>query len=120
MSLQLKPFSRNSTRSRRRRYFRLFFAYNFRREVDIDVISGEAVDNVCMDVPIKFGGSRSNGFLNIRGADFVSNDRTLAQAYPIARAIRLRMLKSFLDGLVLGIVQQEAHHQVGLGETRAA
>ena len=30
-------------------------------------------DNVGMDVPVKFGDSRSNGF---RGADFVSNERT--------------------------------------------
>ena len=45
-----------------------------RLEVDSDVISGIAVDNVSMDVPIKFGNSRSNGFTDIRGADFVSNE----------------------------------------------
>ena len=33
-----------------------------------------AVDNVGMDVPIKFGNSRLNGFRDIRGADFVSNE----------------------------------------------
>ena len=41
-----------------------------------------AVDNVGMDVPIKFGDSRSNGFQDIRGADFVSNERTLAKPIP--------------------------------------
>ena len=33
-----------------------------------------------MDVCIKFGDSRSNGFRNIRGADFVSNEQD--EAYP--------------------------------------
>ena len=51
-------------------------------EVDIDVISGVAVDNVGMDVTIKFGDSRINGFRNIRGADCMSNERTnIAEAY---------------------------------------
>ena len=31
-------------------------------EVDNDVISGVAIDNISMDVPIKFGDSRSDGF----------------------------------------------------------
>ena len=44
-------------------------------EIDNDVISGLAVDNVGLDVSIKFGDSRSNGFRDIRGADFVSNKR---------------------------------------------
>ena len=73
-SLNRSP--RNSTRSRRRRYFRQFFRYNFRPEVDDNVLSGVAVDNVGMDVPVKCGDSRSNGFCDIRGADFVSNERT--------------------------------------------
>ena len=47
-----------------------------RLEIDNDVISGVAVDNVGVDVHIKFGDSRSNGFRDIRGADFVSNKRT--------------------------------------------
>ena len=49
------------------------FRYNFRPEVDSDVVSGAAVDNVG---PVKLGDSRSNGFRDIRGADFVSNERT--------------------------------------------
>ena len=53
------------------------FPYNFRPEVDNDVISDTAVDNVSVDVPIKFGDSRSNGFRDIRGADFVLNERTI-------------------------------------------
>ena len=36
-----------------------------------------AVDNVGIDVRIKFGDSRLNGFRDNRGADFVSNE-----AYP--------------------------------------
>ena len=47
-----------------------------RPEIDNDVISSLAVDNDGIDVPIKFGDSRSNGFRDIRGAYFVSNDRT--------------------------------------------
>ena len=52
------------------------FLYNFRHEVDNDVISGVAIDNVGVDVCAKFGDSRSNGFRDIRRADFVSNERT--------------------------------------------
>ena len=37
------------------------FSYNFRPEVDNDVISGVTVDNVGMDVRAKFGDSRSTG-----------------------------------------------------------
>ena len=37
----------------------IFDCYNFRPEVDNDVISGIAVDNVGMDVSIKFGDSWS-------------------------------------------------------------
>ena len=58
------------------------FPYNLRPEVDNDVISGIAEENVILDVSVKFGDFRSNGFRDIRGADFVSNERTLAQAYP--------------------------------------
>ena len=55
-----------------------------RPEIDNDVMSGLAVDNVGVDVHIKFGDSRSNRFRDIRGADFVSNERTNEQdeAYP--------------------------------------
>ena len=53
-----------------------------RPETYNDVISSLAVDNFGVDVPIKFVDSRSNGFRDIRGADFVSkkkrtNERTL-------------------------------------------
>ena len=45
-----------------------------RPEIDNGVnISGLAVG---MDVPTKFSDSRSNGFRDIGGADFVSNERT--------------------------------------------
>ena len=44
-----------------------------------------AVDNLGMDDPMKFGDSRSNGFRDIRGADFVPNERTLAKPIHIAR-----------------------------------
>ena len=39
-----------------------------------------AIDNVGGNVPVKFGGSRSNVFLAIRGADFVSNEHD--EAHP--------------------------------------
>ena len=45
-------------------------------------MSDMAVENVGIDVAIKCGDSRSNGFRDIRGADFVSNERTnIAEAY---------------------------------------
>ena len=53
-----------------------FFRCNFRLEVDNDTISDVAVDNVGMDVNVKLGDSKSNGFRYIRGADFVSNEQT--------------------------------------------
>ena len=43
------------------------FAICRRPEIDTDVISGVAVDNVGVDGPIKFGDSRSNRFRDIRG-----------------------------------------------------
>ena len=48
---------------------------NCQREVDNDVISGAVVDNVGVNVLLKFGDSRSNDFRDIRGA-VVSNERT--------------------------------------------
>ena len=58
---------------------------NFHPEVDDDIVSGVTVGLVGMDAPIKLGGSRSNGFRDIRGADFVSNERTLAKRIRVAR-----------------------------------
>ena len=65
--------------------FSTVFPYNFWPEVDNDIISGTAVDNVGMYVHIQFGDSRSNGLGDIRGADSVSNERTLVKPIPIAR-----------------------------------
>ena len=48
-----------------------------RPEVDNDIISGTAVDNVGLDAPVKFGDSTSNGFRYIRGAAFVASERTI-------------------------------------------
>ena len=48
------------------------FHYNFRLAADNDVICSVAVDDVGMDVRVKFGDSRSNDSWDIRGADFVS------------------------------------------------
>ena len=62
------------------RYFQMFFPYNFRPEEDNDVMSSVAVDSVGMDVYIKYGDSRSSGFRDIRGADFVSNEQD--EAHP--------------------------------------
>ena len=49
--------------------FESFVHYNLRPEVDNDVVSGMAVDNFSLDVRIKFGDSRSNGFRDIRLGD---------------------------------------------------
>ena len=43
-------------------------------------MSGVAVDNVGMDVCVKFDLSRSNGFPDIQGAEFVWNEQD--EAYP--------------------------------------
>ena len=57
---------------------------NFRPEVVSDVISGVAVDQVGLDVRVKFGDSRSYGCQDIQGADFVSNERTnMTEAYDV-------------------------------------
>ena len=53
-----------------------FFRYNFQPEVDNGVTSGVAIYYVGMDVPVKFGDSRSKGSRDIRGAGFVSNEQT--------------------------------------------
>ena len=45
--------------------FNVFAIYR-RPEIDNDVISGMAVDNVGMDVPVKFGDSSSNGSRGIQ------------------------------------------------------
>ena len=52
------------------------FAICRRSEKGNDVISGVAIDNVGVDVSIKFGDSKSNRFRDIRGADFVTYQRT--------------------------------------------
>ena len=49
---------------------------NSRPEVYNDVISGEALDYVGVDVHVKFGESRSSRSRDIRGPDFVSNELT--------------------------------------------
>ena len=61
-------------------YISSFFRYNFRPEVDNEVISYVAADYAGMDVHVKCGDSRSNGSRDIRNADFVSNkhDRSLS------------------------------------------
>ena len=53
-----------------------FFRYNFLPEVCNNVISGVAIDHVGVDVHVIFGDSYSNNSRGIRGADFVSNERT--------------------------------------------
>ena len=53
-----------------------------------------AVDNVGMHGLQKFGDSGSNGFRDVRGADFVSNQRTLAKPIPIARNAKRRSPKN--------------------------
>ena len=42
----------------------------------VTAICGFVISGVAIDVHIKFGDSRSNGSRDIRGADFVSNERT--------------------------------------------
>ena len=65
-----------------------------RPEVDNDVISGTVVDNVSVNVLLKFGDSSSNGFRDSRGADFVSHERTLAKPIPIVRNAKALRLKT--------------------------
>ena len=62
-----------------------------------------AAANVGMEVSIKFGDSTSNGFRDIRGADFVSNERRnqprLAKPIPIARNGQGVSSKNALKGI---------------------
>ena len=57
----------------------MFFTYDFQPEVDTDVISGTAVDNVGVDVPVKLLDYRSNGFRYIRVADYLAKPVTIAR-----------------------------------------
>ena len=58
----------------------------------MSVVSGVAADKVGMDIPVKFGDSKSNGSRDIRGADFESNERTnMTEAYHI----RQKALRAF-------------------------
>ena len=60
------------------RYFRRLFHYNFRPEVDSDVISVLGVD-----LRVQFVDFRSNGARYMRGTGFVLNERTnMIEAYP--------------------------------------
>ena len=52
------------------------FRYSFRQDADSYVISDVAIEYVDVDVRLKYGDQRSNDSRDIRGADFVSNDRT--------------------------------------------
>ena len=81
--------------------FHVFAIYR-RPEIGNDVISGMAVGNVGMDVPIKFGDSRSNRFRDIRGADFVisdfrTNERKLAYANS-AKRYRVSLKNVYIFG----------------------
>ena len=62
------------TQSHQRWHFGKFFRDNLRSELVSDVISGVAVEWVGMNVPIKFGDSRSNRLQDIRATHFVMND----------------------------------------------
>ena len=57
-----------------------FFPYNFRLASYPypypDVISGMAVDNDRLHDHVQFSDSKSKGFRDIQGADFVSNEQT--------------------------------------------
>ena len=59
------------------------FRHNFRPEVDNDVISVRLWTTSVWMSFVTFGDSRSNGSVDIRGAGFVSNERTnMIEAYP--------------------------------------
>ena len=67
--------------------FDSFCRYNFQLLADNDVIS---VDNVAMDVRVKLGDSTPNAFRYIRGADFVSNERTGRDLTDSAKRLKVR------------------------------
>ena len=72
----LNRFRQNSPEAVGGGVFSTVFRYNFRPDVDSDVISDVAVDDVDVDVREKFGDLGSNGCGDNRGAGFVSNERT--------------------------------------------
>ena len=59
-----------------RTFVQYLIAFCSRPEADSDVTSSLAVDYFGVDVCVKLRDSRSNGSRDIRGADFVSNERT--------------------------------------------
>ena len=76
------------------------FPRSFRPEVvDNDVISGKAVDNIGVDVPIKFGDSSSNGFRDIPGADFVSNEHWRIRIADIQTEDTVAIRPHFCNGM---------------------
>ena len=62
----------------------VFFRFDFRPEVDNAVLSAVAVDIVGVDVPVKLGDSRSNGFgdIWIIGELFSCRTNEQGHAYP--------------------------------------
>ena len=65
---------------------RFLISDNCRPKIAGDVISAVVVEYIGMDVPVKFGDSKSNGSWDIRGADFFTNEWTnMTEAYGIKR-----------------------------------
>ena len=60
--------------------FDCFLSYNFRSAVDNHDISGVVVNNAVIDICVKVCDCRSDGFRDIRGAAFVSNEHK--EPYP--------------------------------------
>ena len=114
----LKPFLRNSTQSCHKQYFRPFSRYNFKPEVDNDVLSSVAVEYVSMDVHVKFDDSSSNSSRDSQGTDFVSNEwarpkpitkgRKALQAFPLKKVtMRVQTVFTTDDYLVIKPLQVE-------------
>ena len=120
----LEKFPQEPSEAVKSTYFWIF-PYSFRPEVGNDVISGIVVESVGLDVPVKFGDSVSNGFRDIRGADF---ERTnIGEAYPnSATDVRdwlylsieqsYQLIKESTDGTILDPLHPTAplFHKLGV------
>ena len=68
------------------------------------------IGNVVVNVGVKFGDSRSNGFRDIRGTDFVSNERANEHGETHANsAKRLFRLKTATDRPYVNEEQKGTH-----------
>ena len=100
----MQPFSKNSARSRQKRYYRQFFSLSFTRrpEEDNDIISGVAIDYIGMDDHVTFGDSMINNMIiKINSLPAAPVLRTFVQ-YLVTFCSRPDDASDFISGSIWG------------------